>query len=803
MKLNEEIFVLLQESLSLLNDEEQFKELQQIRQRYESGLYFVAFVGQFSAGKSSLLNNLLGRKILPQGTMETTPILTYIRYGDEEKAVIFNNDDSENEIPIDEVKQIMQKGPIHSNINLEDIEHMEIYLQSDILRQGMVLLDTPGINTLIEKHERLLANTLALASNIVYVTGHAISKFDADKLSEMMSHGFPISFVRTRCDEINEFEESYEQVRSDDLKILRNVLSESKMTLDETRCFHISNLQDSKYFDKIEDIKYMLELNGQDVQKALEESVGQQLSILTESTIKELEEVQTILLEKKNNQSDELRKRKAKLDEEINLLSIKLKNSKERLSRDIDNCRKNFKNDLQQNINRAIDKIEVKIRVADVKNNEDMKLFLQKETRQILQNFMQAVNSGIDPILKDINGELKAEDIDITFAELPEIENYASVINAQNFELEDIKRQFTNIQRNRKTLEEQLSLSQNSPELLDMQNELTSLEHEIVSMKNEYSGMVYEPRMIEVAGSQSGAQIGKTIGNMLDWAMILLPQTTILKTAKSVGLLGKIATTATKFGKYGNAIAKGITKGKSLAAVVSNVRGVTKTYATLRRIEKVKDVIQTSMKTLNTVKEATPVSALDYLTIEHWGEKLGKQFDTPPRLEEDQVYRQTFAANKRQLSNDIQRKQEKVFQRKLEMKAFRNKQEQEKARLESLKVDEAELQRKLESQESKIRAEAKSQAVAQWKKSWVEYFCIKLRNNLEEYAQVYIDEFPQRLIGYQDKRFQILQNKLNEKKHQYDDLVNMSSNDIEDKLERAKNLLKNLKQISSELQVFA
>ena len=82
------------------------------------------------------------------------------------------------------------------------------------------MLDTPGINTLIQRHEHLLANSLSLASAIIYVVSGAPSRLDIEKLQSFNEHGFPLAFVRTHCDEINEWEESYFQVVSSDEKAL-------------------------------------------------------------------------------------------------------------------------------------------------------------------------------------------------------------------------------------------------------------------------------------------------------------------------------------------------------------------------------------------------------------------------------------------------------------------------------------------------------------------------------------------------------------------------------------------------------
>lgn len=75
----------------------------------------MAFIGQFSAGKSYLINNLLERKLLPQGITETTPLLTYIRYNDElndlsECAILHFQDGISEKISLEEVANIIQKS---------------------------------------------------------------------------------------------------------------------------------------------------------------------------------------------------------------------------------------------------------------------------------------------------------------------------------------------------------------------------------------------------------------------------------------------------------------------------------------------------------------------------------------------------------------------------------------------------------------------------------------------------------------------------------------------------------------------
>ena len=71
---DERIFTLLDEGMNELAWEAEREDLRVCMERYKAGMYFVAFIGQYSAGKSYLINNLLGRELLPQGTVETTPL---------------------------------------------------------------------------------------------------------------------------------------------------------------------------------------------------------------------------------------------------------------------------------------------------------------------------------------------------------------------------------------------------------------------------------------------------------------------------------------------------------------------------------------------------------------------------------------------------------------------------------------------------------------------------------------------------------------------------------------------------------
>lgn len=99
----------------------------------------IAIVGQFSSGKSTFLNALLGREILPSGITPITAKVCKICYGDEYSLHVRYKDGN-----------LVQK-PLEFLHSLDTLENLQItdftlYAPSAILRQ-MSLLDTPGFNS--------------------------------------------------------------------------------------------------------------------------------------------------------------------------------------------------------------------------------------------------------------------------------------------------------------------------------------------------------------------------------------------------------------------------------------------------------------------------------------------------------------------------------------------------------------------------------------------------------------------------------------------------------------------------------
>ncbi len=776
--MDEKKFSLLCSALQELNDTDALEDLQSIKEHVDAGTYFVAFIGQYSAGKSSLINNLLNRQILPGGRVETTPILTYILYGEEEGGRIFYLDGSTENIDLETVMNITQNN--NSAVNLSEVEHLEILLNEKILADGMILLDTPGINTLIKRHEQLLANSLSLASSIIYVVNGAPTRVDIEKLKNFSAQGFPLSFVRTHCDQINPLEESFTQVVNADEKALASC---DVMDALENR-FFVSNIPESKYFSEIENIRSMLKKKGANAHVEIEKAAAARIEIICNRAIESLRELNATLGQKKNQRDETFETQRKKIDAEISKLRGVLKERQQRLKSEVENCQIELKQSLDRYAKESGDKAAKIIEAAgnDVKNNQDMAEYARAKIRPILNQTFEMISLQISPILKNINGTFKVDgdfqtsDSDAVIEDLPELSGYSEVVNFQDSELDKLRRSLATLKENR----QQLQLQLENADSQELQDELLQLEQDLESLKAEQRGMgTYTPQMIQVdAGSNAGSQIGRTVGNILDLATLLIPAGTITKLATKPSLLKRIATLPVTAGK----IVKGVIKGEK----------VTKTYATIKRMNQARNLVRVGAEYAVRAKDA---GLLDYLSLEHWGEKLGSKFDSPPRYEEDTEYRQMYFEKKQQLQQSILKKQQELFKRKETLGAFKNETERKKAKLAMLDIDENELNRQLKAQENKLRKDAEKKTLQDWKKQWANYYREVLPKFLIEQANQYLADLPERLEAYQAHKFAAIEEKLSEKKSEYESLANLHEDDVANKFQRTEKILRDLESV--------
>ena len=141
-------------------------------------VFMVVIVGEFNAGKSTFINSLLGAKYLKDGVLPTTDKICILRYSKD-----VNNRDSSN--------YIWRK---EKNVLLDDIEDVKLPVP---WLKHIALVDTPGTNAIISRHEQLTQRIVPRADLVLFVTSaeRPLSESECTFLSKIKQWGKKVIIV--------------------------------------------------------------------------------------------------------------------------------------------------------------------------------------------------------------------------------------------------------------------------------------------------------------------------------------------------------------------------------------------------------------------------------------------------------------------------------------------------------------------------------------------------------------------------------------------------------------------------------
>jgi len=118
-----------------------------VAERISEGRFYVACIGQFKRGKSSVLNALVGDSLLPTGVVPVTTVPTIVRYGSHAAARVRFEAGAGGwtDIPVKTVDEYVseEKNPE----NAKHVAALEIFVPSPLLATGMCFVDTPGLGS--------------------------------------------------------------------------------------------------------------------------------------------------------------------------------------------------------------------------------------------------------------------------------------------------------------------------------------------------------------------------------------------------------------------------------------------------------------------------------------------------------------------------------------------------------------------------------------------------------------------------------------------------------------------------------
>jgi small GTP-binding protein len=182
----QELLQRLETALQRFGSDVAADDLRRFREAREqlSGLFLLVIAGEFNSGKSSFINALLGERVLPEGVTPTTDRINILRHGSE----------------ISE--------------QLREAYLLERTHPAELLRE-LSIVDTPGTNAIIRRHEELTRDFVPRSDLVLFVTSadRPFTESERAFLEQIREWGKKIVFIVNKIDILSRAEEREEVIR--------------------------------------------------------------------------------------------------------------------------------------------------------------------------------------------------------------------------------------------------------------------------------------------------------------------------------------------------------------------------------------------------------------------------------------------------------------------------------------------------------------------------------------------------------------------------------------------------------------
>jgi predicted GTPase len=163
-------------------------------------------VGEFNHGKTTFVNALLGTNALPIGVTPTTASIHHVSYADDPTAKLVKDDGATESLPFEDLRKLsVGEG------EREDVKYVEVGYPAELLRERIVLVDTPGVNDLCLQRADITYRYIPQSDAVLFVidAGQPLKESERLFLKEKLlgQSRDKIIFVVAKADIWNEAEQ--------------------------------------------------------------------------------------------------------------------------------------------------------------------------------------------------------------------------------------------------------------------------------------------------------------------------------------------------------------------------------------------------------------------------------------------------------------------------------------------------------------------------------------------------------------------------------------------------------------------
>jgi GTP-binding protein EngB required for normal cell division len=133
--------------------------------KLESERFHLVVLGEFNHGKSTFVNALLGSDILPTGITPTTASINHVVWSQNQTARAVLTTGESKYLDAGQLKDWVTVAGGHAS----EVAYIEVGYPSELLRNHVVLVDTPGVNDLNEQRAEVTYGYVPRADAVVFL----------------------------------------------------------------------------------------------------------------------------------------------------------------------------------------------------------------------------------------------------------------------------------------------------------------------------------------------------------------------------------------------------------------------------------------------------------------------------------------------------------------------------------------------------------------------------------------------------------------------------------------------------------
>lgn len=415
------------------------KWLSNVQDSYKNSKVRVGLIGITSSGKSTLINALIGERLLPQKVKPSSSVLVVCGYSINKKAIVFFEDESNKKpktITANIAVELEKFGDEqHNPKNKLQVKEIHLYTPKYKLSKNITLVDSPGLDAYeMEAHEKItLQLALPTLDMVLFLTTVKASsdRENLNRIDEITQDDKPLMVVQNMIDSINAkvvrggiVEKSINEIREEHLNRIKKLLQKAeKSSTKKADIFQVSALDAlNGKIEKsnINNIISSLDKNEKKLSEVQQQNRVKQLQRKLESIFHEISNLgDGGDLDNKLDNNQKLFTEFEKINHDVNLdVDSKINQS-------------NFK------VNNILNKIENsnETNVSEVRN-------ILKEYKKITNEFEKELSSKIkksQQVIMSFAGKTNLTNQDLTYAQIKSSGYYAvDVITEQ--EINETKR---------------------------------------------------------------------------------------------------------------------------------------------------------------------------------------------------------------------------------------------------------------------------------------------------------------------------------------------------------------------------